>query len=194
MSSSVSSAIFGPSRRTRSVLTTRRPRPREVRSMTAGHVAVGLERQLDEILRRSLGRHPHRPARGDDLEAVPLAGQRADHGVERGHGDGLEQLVVGPRRLVRARAPFGGADARRLDGGTDPAADVRNFHRLIVSQTPWDVGRTSQVRRLAIVVGRTSQVRRVAMLIAIKPPSSGITRLSSKPARASIAATPAAPG
>ena len=115
-------------------MTIRRPRPRDVRITTAG---TSRSVSSDSSMKSSadpLRRHAHRAAGRDHLEAVPLARQRVDHRVKGGDRDGLEELVVGARGLVRARAALGGADARALDGGADPAADVRDFHTLIVSR------------------------------------------------------------
>ena len=70
----------------------------------AGRLAIRVERELDEILRRPLRRHPRGAAGRDHLEAVPLAGERVDDGVKGGDRDGLEKHVIRARRFVGSRA------------------------------------------------------------------------------------------
>jgi len=104
------------------------------------------------------------------------------HRVERGDADRLEKLLVRARGAVGSRAPVGGTDARGFDGGANPAAQIGDFHGVRSYHPP----------SRAAEDGRTPGRR--ATLIAISPPNSARTRLSTNPARASIDDTPAAPG
>ena len=104
-------------------------------------VPARVERQLDVILGRTIGRQSHAPTRRDHREREALRAQDVRHLLEERNGRALEELFVGARGFVVAATDVGILNLTRFEvpkpdgwffGQRTLASEIRDLYGRLI--------------------------------------------------------------